>query len=83
MDTLELYREPGTKDYRWRYTASNGEILADSGEGYRRKRTALKGAGRALGLVADPGSDAPIVVGATYKHPDGRTVQVVETLTTP
>lgn len=78
MDTLELYREQGG-DYRWRYVASNGDTLADSGEGYRRKRAALKGAGRALGLVADPGSDAPIVVGATYQHPDGRSVKVIET----
>lgn len=82
MDTLELYREHDG-DYRWRYVASNGDILADSGEGYRRKRSALKGAGRALGLVADPGSDAPIVPGNTYQHPDGRTVKVIETLTTP
>jgi uncharacterized protein YegP (UPF0339 family) len=82
MDTLELYR--GTDgDYHWRYVASNGHILADSGEGYRRKRAALKGAGRALGLVDAPGSDAPLVPGNTYQHPDGRTVHVVETLTTP
>ncbi|MGY4643640.1 YegP family protein [Cellulomonas sp. URHB0016] len=78
MDTLELY--PGTDgDYRWRDTHTNGHVLADSAEGYRRKRAALKGAGRAFGLVSDPGSDAPIIAGNTYQHPDGRPLMVIET----
>ena len=29
-------------DYRWRLTADNGEVIADSGEGYRRKSYAIK-----------------------------------------
>jgi uncharacterized protein len=30
------------RDYRWRLTADNGEVIADSGEGYRRKSYAIK-----------------------------------------
>jgi uncharacterized protein YegP (UPF0339 family) len=29
-------------DYRWRLTADNGEVIADSGEEYRRKTYAIK-----------------------------------------
>ncbi len=29
-------------EWRWRLTAKNGRIIADSGEGYRRKATAVK-----------------------------------------
>ena len=36
---LELYRD-GRREWRWRLRASNGRILADSGEGYRRRRSA-------------------------------------------
>jgi hypothetical protein len=32
-------------DYRWRLTADNGEVIADSGVGYRRKSYAIKKAG--------------------------------------
>jgi uncharacterized protein YegP (UPF0339 family) len=30
-------------DYRWKPKAENGEIIADSAEGYRRKRCDTKG----------------------------------------
>jgi uncharacterized protein YegP (UPF0339 family) len=30
------------RDYRWRFVAQNGEVIADSGEGYRRKSYAIK-----------------------------------------
>jgi len=39
---LELYRD-SQKDHRWRVRASNGKILAESGEGYRRKRDSIRG----------------------------------------
>jgi uncharacterized protein YegP (UPF0339 family) len=29
-------------EYRWRLVASNGRIVADSGEGYTRERDALR-----------------------------------------
>jgi uncharacterized protein YegP (UPF0339 family) len=35
---------PGkSSDYRWKLKAENGEIIADSAEGYRRKRCDTKG----------------------------------------
>jgi uncharacterized protein YegP (UPF0339 family) len=76
MDTLELYAEPNG-DHRWRLVATeNGRILADSGEGYRRKRDALKGAGRALG-ISEP-DQHPVVPGNTYVRPGSTRVRVVE-----
>jgi uncharacterized protein YegP (UPF0339 family) len=30
------------RDYRWSLRADNGEVIADSGEGYRRKSYAIK-----------------------------------------
>jgi uncharacterized protein YegP (UPF0339 family) len=35
---IEVYRD-GRREWRWRLRASNGRILADSGEGYRRRRS--------------------------------------------
>jgi uncharacterized protein YegP (UPF0339 family) len=75
--TLELYID-AKGEYRWRAVASNGRILADSAEGYRRKRAALKGAGKALGIRAEVGTDAPIVPGVDYGRPDGSRVLVRE-----
>jgi uncharacterized protein YegP (UPF0339 family) len=30
------------RDYRWSLRADNGEVIADSGEGFRRKSYAIK-----------------------------------------
>ena len=30
-------------DWRWRYTSTNGNIIADSAEGYRNKADCLRG----------------------------------------
>lgn len=46
-DTITLYRAPD--GWRWHYTASNGRILADSGQGYSRRVDAVRGAGRVVG----------------------------------
>lgn len=46
-DTITLYRAPD--GWRWRYTARNGRILADSGQGYSRRVDAVRGAGRVVG----------------------------------
>ena len=46
-DTITLYRAPD--GWRWRYTASNGRILADSGQGYSRRVDAVRGACRVAG----------------------------------
>jgi uncharacterized protein len=38
--TLDIYRD-SRREWRWRLKASNGRIVADSGEGYRRKASAV------------------------------------------
>ena len=43
-DTITLYRAPD--GWRWRYTASNGRVLADSGQGYSRRVDAVRAACR-------------------------------------
>ena len=36
MAEFEIYKEQGnSQDFRWRFRADNGEIIADSGEGYK------------------------------------------------
>lgn len=40
--TLTVYR--AADGWRWRLTAKNGLIVADSGEAYARKRNALRSA---------------------------------------
>jgi uncharacterized protein YegP (UPF0339 family) len=40
--TFELYRD-GAGEWRWRLVAANGNIIADSGEGYRSKQGAERG----------------------------------------
>ena len=61
MDRLEFYRETSPVnfgdtrlklDWRWRYVAANGHILAGSSEGYRRRIDAVKAAARVLALSA-------------------------------
>lgn len=46
-DTITLYRAPD--GWRWRYTANNGRVLADSGQGYSRRVDAVRGACRVAG----------------------------------
>ncbi|MFC6615017.1 HVO_2922 family protein [Halopenitus salinus] len=40
--TFEVYRD-NAGEWRWRLVASNGNIVADSGEGYRSKQGAKRG----------------------------------------
>jgi hypothetical protein len=54
---LEIYRD-ARREWRWRLKASNGRILADSGEGYRRKASLLGGIECARVIL---GGDVPIV----------------------
>ncbi len=50
---VEFYRD-GIGEWRWRATARNGKIVADSAEGYERRATAIRGAKAALAaLVRD------------------------------
>lgn len=48
---FQLYRDQG-RQWRWRIVAGNGRIVADSGEGYRRRASALRGARAALRALA-------------------------------
>jgi uncharacterized protein len=52
---FELYREAGGH-WRWRLRASNGEVIADSGEGYARREDCEHG----IKLVKGAGA-APVV----------------------
>ena len=52
---FELY-EDSAGDYRWRLRHSNGNIVADSGEGYASKQKAKQG----IESVKQNASDAPI-----------------------
>jgi len=54
---LEIYRDKRS-EWRWRLRASNGRILADSGEGYRRRASMLGGIECARVLL---GGDVPVV----------------------
>jgi uncharacterized protein YegP (UPF0339 family) len=42
---LELYQDKAG-EWRWRRVAKNGEVVADSGEGYTRKSDAVEAARR-------------------------------------
>jgi len=54
---FELY-EDGAGEWRWRLVAANGEIIADSGEGYTTKQ----GAERGIRSVKTTAPEATIVV---------------------
>ena len=43
MFKFEVYRDAAS-DYRWRLKASNGRIVADSGEGYASRSNARRAA---------------------------------------
>ncbi len=42
MAKFLLYKDDA-REFRWRFKASNGKIIADSGEGYINKRDAIDG----------------------------------------
>lgn len=50
-----MYKD-GADEWRWRFLASNGEVIADSGEGYKNKADCRHG----IQLVKDEAPDAPI-----------------------
>ena len=90
MDRLEFYRQYGSKiteqgpDWRWRYVASNGCILAGSSEGYRRRIDAVRCAARVLGINASTLATCCVPAAAEgVPHPasrwDGEKLRVVVT----
>ena len=54
---LEIYRD-ANREWRWRLKASNGRIVADSGEGYRRRASVYEAVGRVKSILA---GDVPVV----------------------
>ncbi len=54
---LEIYRD-ARREWRWRLKASNGRIMADSGEGYRRRASVYEAIGRVKSILT---SDLPVV----------------------
>ena len=58
QDRIEIYRSRGIlKRWRWRYVAANGNVMADSGQGYVDKRDALAGALAVTGTWQPEGED--------------------------
>lgn len=47
-DRVEFYLDKTLK-HRWRYVSANGNIMADSGQGYVRRRDAKSAAKRVTG----------------------------------
>lgn len=50
--TVVFYKDR-KKQWRWSVYAMNGRVLADSGEGYRRRGDCLNGAALALGIDSE------------------------------
>ena len=49
----KLYKD-GIGEWRWNYKSSNGNIIADSGEGYRNRADCLNGISIMKGSSNDP-----------------------------
>lgn len=47
---FEIYKSTD-KEFRWRFLATNGRVLADSGEGYTKRSAALKAVERVQKLI--------------------------------
>jgi len=54
---LEIYRD-GRREWCWRLRASNGRIVADSGEGYRRHASVRKAVDRVRSILT---GNVPVV----------------------
>ena len=52
MDDTEVYQD-AAGEWRWRVKAPNGEIIADSGEGYTRREDAERAMERVFGESAN------------------------------
>jgi uncharacterized protein YegP (UPF0339 family) len=47
---FEIYRSTD-KEFRWRFLATNGRVLADSGEGYAKRSAAIRAVDRIKALI--------------------------------
>ncbi|HEY9404249.1 MAG TPA: DUF1508 domain-containing protein [Pyrinomonadaceae bacterium] len=57
MGKYVIYRDT-VGQYRWRYVASNGKTIADSGEGYYNKSDCARGIEIMKGSANDPVADS-------------------------
>jgi uncharacterized protein len=57
MAEFEIYRDQDNGDFRWRIRANNGEIIADSGDGYNDKDDCEHG----IDLVKSQAPDAQVL----------------------
>ncbi|SEA19484.1 Uncharacterized conserved protein YegP, UPF0339 family [Haloplanus vescus] len=64
MSTFEVY-EDAAGEWRWRLVARNGEIVADSGEGYGSRSGAREAAERVRGGA--PEADLPDIDGPAFE----------------
>ncbi|WP_254546938.1 HVO_2922 family protein [Halomarina pelagica] len=55
--TFEVFRD-AAGEWRWRLVASNGNVIADSGEGYRSKQ----GVERGIESVKRTAAEAPVEI---------------------
>jgi len=53
----EIYRD-GRREWRWRLRVSNGRIMADGGEGYRRRASVRKAVDRVRAILS---GDVPVM----------------------
>lgn len=51
---FQVYRDKAG-EWRWRLRAKNGRIVADSGEGYKRKTTMLKTLTNIIDIISTEG----------------------------
>lgn len=51
---FEVYKD-AAGEWRWRLSTTNGKILADSGEGYRRRGAAVKAISTMKALASTAG----------------------------
>lgn len=59
MHTLQVYLDR-KKEYRWRLLAGNGQIIADSGEGYSRKDNMKRALARLYAAFSDTANNMVI-----------------------
>lgn len=71
LDTLEIYRgrknKVGRTQWRWRFRAANGNILANGGEGYANLLDLVSSSQRVLDI--SPIELATRMVGQEYRVP--------------
>lgn len=62
MDEIKVYQD-ASGEYRWKRVAENGNEVADSGEGYTRKASAVEAAEREASGASDAGGIRVVVDG--------------------